>query len=217
MGKKEQDGPMVSLDDNGRLVYQTTKRDERLLDYSHCGYLGGGVALPEADVKVTLEPSGDGETCSDDTARIQAAIDSLGSNDPLTSKDVNGGALSAILLKAGTYYIAGELQIAKSGIILRGEGDETVVIAAGNVKRNLIDIGGGGPGPIYKRDGTFDITQDRVHLGENTIECNHNGVLQVGDTVYVQRNTNVSPTGCNTTWVFFSLISHNTTAYQYYR
>ena len=61
------DGP------DGKLVYKTTKFGDRIMDFSHAGYMGGGVALPDVPVKKTIEPSG-GE---DDTALIQAAIDEV--------------------------------------------------------------------------------------------------------------------------------------------
>lgn len=187
---------MVQVGDDGRLVYQPTARGERMLDFSYCGYMGGGVALPntEKHIAITLEPSADAngsdnnQTCVDDTARIQAAIDQLSDKDRTVKK---GADIQVILLKAGTYYIQGELHIQSSGIVLRGEGDETILIAAGKEKRNLITINGGGPGPLYKKDGDFKITAEKVHLGETTFPVAHSGVLQVGDTVYVQRNTNV--------------------------
>ena len=58
---------------DGKLVYKTTAAGDRIMDFSHAGYMGGGVALPDVPVKRTVEPSG-GE---DDTAAIQAAIDEV--------------------------------------------------------------------------------------------------------------------------------------------
>ena len=31
---------------NGKLVYKTTPAGDRIMDFSHAGYMGGGVALP---------------------------------------------------------------------------------------------------------------------------------------------------------------------------
>jgi hypothetical protein len=41
---------------DGRLVYKTTPAGDRIMDFSHAGYRGGGVALPDVPVKVTVYP-----------------------------------------------------------------------------------------------------------------------------------------------------------------
>eukprot|EP00977_Amphora_coffeiformis_P016140 scaffold4920_cov99-Amphora_coffeaeformis.AAC.1 len=97
MSPKNDTEPLVTVDSNGQLIYGRTKQGERMLDFSHCGYMGGGVALPDAVVKITLEPlSAPQDEDHDDTERIQAAIDSLGMDKVTSDKDV-----SAILLRAG--------------------------------------------------------------------------------------------------------------------
>ena len=35
---------------DGKLVYKTTPAGDRIMDFSHAGYLGGGVALPNVPV-----------------------------------------------------------------------------------------------------------------------------------------------------------------------
>jgi hypothetical protein len=32
---------------DGKLVYKTTSSGDRIMDFSHAGYMGGGVALPK--------------------------------------------------------------------------------------------------------------------------------------------------------------------------
>src|SRR5947209_19245809 len=54
----------------GKLVYAADERGDRIPDFSHCGYGGGGVAIPDAPVRVVVPPAE-----GDATARIQAAID----------------------------------------------------------------------------------------------------------------------------------------------
>ena len=54
---------------DGKLIYKTTDTGDRIMDFSHAGYMGGGVALPTVAVKRTVKPSGG----PDDTALIQAA------------------------------------------------------------------------------------------------------------------------------------------------
>ena len=62
----------VSLGKNRRLHYTADARGNRIIDFSHAGYKGGGVALPNVPVARRLQPSG-----GDDTAQIQAAIDEV--------------------------------------------------------------------------------------------------------------------------------------------
>jgi hypothetical protein len=98
----------------GKLVYKTTPAGDRIADFSHAGYMGGGVALPTVPVKRTVKPTG-GE---DDTAAIQAAIDEVAA---LPQK---GGFRGAVLLAPGVYRCSQPLQISASGVVLRGSGNE---------------------------------------------------------------------------------------------
>src|SRR5262245_53853542 len=59
---------------NGDLLYQSTALGDRVEDFSTAGYKGGNVALPNAPVKVTVNADAD---ATDDTSRLQAAIDSV--------------------------------------------------------------------------------------------------------------------------------------------
>ncbi len=43
---------------NGKLIYKTTGGGDRIMDFSHAGYRGGGVALPEVPVKMIPACSG---------------------------------------------------------------------------------------------------------------------------------------------------------------
>jgi hypothetical protein len=104
----------VSAGPDGRLVYKVLPTGEKIIDFSHAGYGGGGVALPTVPVRKTVEPSGG----DDDTARIQAAIDEVAAL-PLKD-DVRG----AVQLAPGTYPCAGTIRIAASGVVLRGSGSK---------------------------------------------------------------------------------------------
>src|SRR5262245_47632431 len=52
---------------DGKLVHETDDRGNRIRDFSHCGYAGGGVAIPDGPVRVVVSP-GKG----DNGSRIQA-------------------------------------------------------------------------------------------------------------------------------------------------
>ena len=114
----------VYLDHSGKLVYQSLKTGEKIIDFSYAGYMGGGVALPNSPVKKTVVPSGD-----DDSALIQAAIDEI-SNLPLAD-----GVRGAVLLAAGRFHCKSTLKITASGVVLRGSGSgetDTVIEMTGD-------------------------------------------------------------------------------------
>lgn len=98
--------------DDGRLQYTPDYRGNRIPDYSDAGYKGGGVVIPDVEIKLTLEPQP-----GDDTKRIQDAINDI-ARLPLNENGFRG----AILLKKGIYEIEGHLTIRDSGIVIKGEG-----------------------------------------------------------------------------------------------
>src|SRR5687768_6869201 len=63
----------VQYDADGRLFYPADAGGNRIPDYSHAGYKGGGVPLPAVPVVLTISP-----VAGDNTASIQAAIDQVG-------------------------------------------------------------------------------------------------------------------------------------------
>jgi hypothetical protein len=97
---------------DGRLIYRELPKGDRIMDFSHAGYRGGGIALPEVPVAQTVQPSGG----DDDSPSIQAAIDAVGLR-PLVN-----GFRGAVLLAPGTFQCAKPLVIAESGVVLRGSG-----------------------------------------------------------------------------------------------
>jgi len=84
---------LVYPGEDGRLIYMPDEKDNIIPDFSHAGYMGGGVKLPDVPVRVTVEP-GKGN----DALRIQAAIDRV-SKMPLDRNGFRG----AVLLKRGRY------------------------------------------------------------------------------------------------------------------
>ena len=102
----------VYPDAKGRLQYTADARGNRIMDFSHAGYKGGGVRIPDVRVARTVKP-----VAGDNTAQIQAAIDEVSKLAP----DANGFR-GAVLLERGTYDVAGSLRIAASGVVLRGSG-----------------------------------------------------------------------------------------------
>jgi hypothetical protein len=62
----------VYLDARQTLRYAADPRGNRIMDFSHAGYRGGGVALPVVPVVRRL-----GASAGDTTALIQAALDEV--------------------------------------------------------------------------------------------------------------------------------------------
>ncbi|HTW95510.1 MAG TPA: hypothetical protein VMD30_11985 [Tepidisphaeraceae bacterium] len=99
---------------DGRLVYRSAPDGDHIMDFSYAGYMGGGVALPNVPVKLTVHPSG----AADDTASIQAAIDKVSAL-PLVGK-----FRGAVLLQPGVYKCDQTIFISADGVVLRGSGDQ---------------------------------------------------------------------------------------------
>ena len=161
-----------------RLVYQADEQGNIIPDFSSCGYMGGGVAIPDAAVRVTLKPAATG----DDGERIQAALDKAGH----LSAD-RKGLRGAVLLKQGAWRVEGSLNI-PSGVVLRGEGqnaDGTCIIATGTKSRTLISLSGSGDRGT-KETGQ-SILDERVPIGTRRLRVAKPHAFHVGETVLVTR------------------------------
>lgn len=177
---------LAAIGPDGRLHYAAyDEQGDRLPDFSHCGYGGGGVPLPDAVVRTTLEPqSGDG----DDAPRIQQAIDLVSALPPGPD-----GLRGAILLKRGTYRCGTTLQIRTSGVVLRGEGEDekgTLLIATFAKPEPLIQVGGK-EGP-KARGRAAEVTDACVPVGADSLAVESAEGFAVGQTVFVIRRGNAA-------------------------
>lgn len=174
---KEFPPPVVPAKD-GRLIYEELPRGDRVPDYSHAGYRGGGVPLPMLPAKVLVTP-----VAGDDGARIQAAIDHVSSLAP----DANGWR-GAVQLATGRYEIAGQLKISASGVVLRGAGrgpDGTTLVATGTDRRALIEVSG----RVGRKDlaPARAVTDDYVPVGASTLRVAAAAGLAVGQQITIER------------------------------
>src|SRR5262245_7701838 len=115
---------------DGKLVYDTDARGNRIPDFSHAGYMSGAEPIPDVPVRVVVPPAK-----GDSTARIQAAIDYVANQKPDAS-----GIRGAVLLLTGQHEVVGQLRITASGVVLRGQGsgkDGTLLVANGTDRRTL--------------------------------------------------------------------------------
>jgi hypothetical protein len=104
---------MVQRDAQGRLTFPADASGNRILDFSHAGYRGGGVALPtNIPVVRTLSPA-----TGDQTARIQSALDEIAVL-PVQASGYRG----TLQLAAGTWVVSGTIHLRANGIVLAGAG-----------------------------------------------------------------------------------------------
>lgn len=176
---------LVWENDDGQLEYAPCEDGFLIPDFSHAGYKGGGVGLPELVVVKTIEP-----ISGDNTAHIQTAINEVG-NRTLNEQGFRG----ALLLKAGKYEVKGTLKIPFDGVALRGEGDgenpnsNTILYAIGNSphQRDLLLVGNNS-----KKDwnaqtagSKSNITSQVVPAGSTSFEVENSSLYAVGDQIII--------------------------------
>ncbi len=175
---------VLHYDENMRLVYHSDQDGNRIPDFSHAGYKGGGVALPEVEHVLEITP-----VSGDNTAHIQAAIDEVSGMTP----DDNG-IRGAVLLQPGIYPIFGTLYIEKSGVILRGSGNgedpsgNTIIQGKGTDRRTLVIIGGNDLSKWSNAvsGSRVNITSEYLPVGNRTIEVEDASAYHVGDNIIIR-------------------------------
>ncbi|WP_017258115.1 hypothetical protein [Pedobacter arcticus] len=173
---KEWNSKFVHQGKNHELVYLADEKGNTIPDFSHVGYHHGNKEIPDvAIVKTLTAPEGDAGST------IQKAIDEVSAY-PIQKDGFRG----AILLKKGTYQIAGTLFIKASGVVLRGEGEQTKLIATGTKQRSLIIINGTGKPKALTDTQTF-ITDEYVPTGAFSFRVKNADQFKAGDKVMVYR------------------------------
>jgi hypothetical protein len=175
----------VSEGSGGNLIYQTTPRGDRVMDFSYAGYGGGGVDIPNVPSAIAVPPSG-----KEDAAAIQAAIDTV------SKRPLEDGFRGAVTLQAGTYFCDAALAIHASGVVLRGAGDDektgtriqmtgkahgflTVGPESSGSRRRESFISAVGPAAA--------IIDTYVPAGTQTLNVADASIFKPGDTVLISR------------------------------
>ena len=172
------DRQWVALGANGKLAYKTTPKGDHIMDFSHAGYMGGGVALPTLPVKKEVAPSG-----GDDTAAIQAAIGEVSAL-PLVN-----GFRGAVLLKPGTFHCSKEITVMQDGVVVRGSGsgkDGTLIEMTGAPHTAFIIEGAELSFPKETPANTFPIADAYVPAGTLTLSVKDAKGLAVGDAIRIR-------------------------------
>ncbi|MGC4017336.1 MAG: hypothetical protein QM755_22900 [Luteolibacter sp.] len=174
-------GTWVNLAEDGRLLYTRDSRGNRVPDFGDCGFMKGREPIPQAPVKVTLDPPASGDA----TALIQAAINQVSA----LPQDANG-IRGAIYLNAGEYPVAGTLNITADGVVLRGAGvsETTGTRLRATTRSQYTVVSFSGTGSRSKTAGTTrTITDSYVPVGARSFTVNDPSGYQAGDTIIVYR------------------------------
>jgi hypothetical protein len=168
--------------ENDKLTYISDRDGNRIPDFSHAGYRGGGVPLPNAPVRITISP-----IPGDNTKHIQDAIDSM-RNFPSDQNGVRG----AVKLNPGIYNIEGNLYLNRNGVILRGAGggidpaQNSIIRVSRNVQDTVLKVGD--DRAVWHRQAgeRVNITTDFVPVGSRTFEVEDASSFNIGDNVIVR-------------------------------
>ena len=161
---------------NGILNYKTLEQGDKIMDFSHAGYMGGGVRLPDVPVKITLDAA-----AGDNTDAIQNAINTV------AALPIVHGLRGAVLLNPGTYNCDRALTINASGVVLRGAGSAQngSIISMNGKPHACIIISGS---VTIKTTGTPTTISDAyVPSGAGTFNLADASGFAAGDTIRITR------------------------------
>ncbi|MGE4488014.1 MAG: hypothetical protein AB7E95_00540 [Kiritimatiellales bacterium] len=146
------------------------------MDFSHAGYMDGGVELPDVPAVLMLTPSG-----GDDRAALQNAVDAVAAN------ALSNGFRGALVLGAGTFLISGQINIDTRGVVVRGAGSGdggTVIQMTADSPMTLFNI-------VGKEDAVegspVGITNTYIASGAVSFDVSDASGLSVGDNVFIDR------------------------------
>jgi len=177
---KEWHSKFVTVEKNGSLHYTADAKGNIIPDFSAVGFFRGDKEIPSVPIVKTINPNPDGNS----EQIIQRAIDEVSKMDM-----AKNGFRGTILLKKGVYKIPGTIKINTSGIVLKGEGNDTKLIATGLGQRSLIAVSGSGKEqPI--ESSRVKITDSYVPVGAFSFSVASVGSFKKGDEVVVYRPAN---------------------------
>lgn len=176
--KKLEESKYIKVNANGTLKYIPDAKGNIIPDFSHVGYHQGDKAIPDVAVVKTVNAPENG----DSQQLLQNAIDEV-ARLPLNKDGFRG----ALLLKKGIYKIAGTLHINKSGVVLRGEGENaTKLIATGKGQRSLLIFNGEGTLKEIK-DTRVKVQDQFVPVGTFSLTLTDASKFKIGDEIVVFR------------------------------
>jgi hypothetical protein len=178
----QQPAPAVRMDRGGKLTYATDDAENRIPDFSRCGYDGGDSDIPTVPVRVQVLPEE-----GDDGVIIQTALDHIA----VLPRDEHGFR-GAVRLAPGEFQVEGQLVIRASGVVLEGSGATdagTTLIATGSDRHEMIRIIGEDDRELLGE--ALQIVDDVVPVGGNKVQLASTEGLAVGEKVIVTRPSTV--------------------------
>jgi len=167
----------IKVNKDGSLKYVPDEKGNIIPDFSRVGYYAGDKTIPDVPVVKTIEPAVNGTS----EMIIQSAIDEVSKRTP--DKD---GFRGTILLKKGTYKIPEEIKIETGGIVLRGEGNDTRLVAQSKKQVSLINVSGKGNITEIKKS-RVKITDEYVPTGSFSFAVSSISGFSKGDKIIVFR------------------------------
>jgi len=188
MSQTKWESQIVYYGPEGKLVYVADSLGNKIPDFSYAGYRNGNVPIPIIPVIDTVAP-----VPGDNTTNIQNAINRI-KNKNLDSKGFRG----ALLMKAGCYRVSGTIYLNGTGIVLRGEGEDsdtlknTVIFATGDsITQPVVLVAGGGNSGSNTSawsgasTSNVNITSDTVYVGDRTFQIADASPFSVGDNIII--------------------------------
>ncbi|WP_439129964.1 DUF6298 domain-containing protein [Polaribacter sp.] len=171
----QQKFPDIVKNKNGGISYAADNLGNQIPDFSYAGYQASEVAIPQVEAKIFL-PKQD----TDATQNIQAAINYVSNLKPN-----DAGFRGAVLLDEGTFKIKGTLFIKKSGIVLRGNGNnKTILLGTGFKREAIISV----LGKNDKKDkDILSFSTNYTPLGSQKIQLEDASKLKVSDDIIIQK------------------------------
>ena len=170
----------IVTEKNGRLRYAQTRRGDRIMDYSHAGYMGGGVALPKVPGVDTVVVTAGVE---DYTPLIQSAIDRV------SALPVKDGFRGAVILGPGVFPCSEAINISADGVVLRGSGtpsDKLTTIMMSGERHAALNIRRQGPfRPRTDNPQGVKVTDKYVPFGSSSVHLADASSFKAGDEVRI--------------------------------
>lgn len=160
---------------NGKITYNLDQQNNRVLDFSSCGYRSSEKDIPAIPNKIFVShQEGD---CS---GAIQRAINYVSSLSP----DKNGFR-GAVLLDKGVFNLEKSIFISKSGVVLRGtDKNHTILIKRGADRGALVYIEGQNDMTVID---TLSITSSYIPVNARAMSVTPNSKVKKGDRVMIYR------------------------------
>lgn len=160
---------------DGKISYNVDDKNNRVLDFSYCGYRSSEKDIPEVPNKIVVS-SQEGD-CS---SIIQRAINYVSSLAP----DKNGFR-GAVLLGKGVFHLDKSLLISKSGVVLRGaDKNQTVLVKRGSDRGAVVYVEGKND---FSVTDTLSVTSSYIPVNSRTITVASTSKLKKGDRVMIYR------------------------------